>query len=402
MSHRPVTQGSMESEQKEGIGQQVGRKLRLARERQGQSLEELERVLTIHAHHLDALERGEFDRLPSPLWARGFLITYTEHLGLKEEELVDQVFPLRRLSRPKGYLKRHWRALIATFGAIGVAAAITGATTIIAPYNPVTGQFNEFLHQIAPDTFLGSGPERIAILGFTGSGIAVEGNVMVTSITQDGFGLLSIPDNTLVEMSGQRTIVIGDASTQGEFDLARRSAAQLTGVEVPHYLVVSPEGIKEIVDAMGGVRIDVQNPLSGQARAGGPELTLGPGLQVLNGDQTLVYLQGSDLRSSVERAERQQVFLRAMFSQALGPANLLSHPATLDAMREHAETNMGSAELIQLTGRVRALKDSGASLEVATVPGRKGAAYPNQDDTQNSYWIPDARRLPGVVKETVR
>ena len=397
---RPLTRRSMESEREEGIEQQVGRRLRLARERQGRSLEDLERAVTIHAHHLEALERGDFDRLPSPLWARGFLQTYAEHLGLEAGELVERVFPLRRSSRPKSYLRRHWRALIATFGALGVAAAIS-ATMIVAPYNAFTNPFNEFVHRIAPDIFLGLGPQRIVILGLPESGATGEDNVMVAKISQDSFGLLSIPGNTLVEMPGRGAEVIGEASARGGPDLARRAAAQLTGVEVPHYAVVSSEGIKEIVDTMGGVRIDVPNPVSGRAQVGGPELTLGPGLQVLSGDQTLVYLQGRDLPSDVERAERQQAFLNTMFRQALGPANLLSDPATLAALREHTETNLSPAEAIQLAGRVGALKDTSVGVDAATVPGREGTARPSQSDTQNSYWIPKPRKLQTVLNETV-
>lgn len=381
---------------------QVGRKLRLARERQGHSLKDMERLVTIHAHHLDALEREDFEALPDSNWARGFLISYANRLGFEGEALAEDVFPRQRRPRPVRYVERHWRGLAALLGTVVAAVMILFASTIIAPYNVVTGKIADALDRIVPGQFLGNGPQRIVVLGFVEGEATSEGNVMVVRIADDRIGLLSIPGNTVVGIPGQRAGRISDASALGGVDLTRRAAANLIGFEVPHYLVVRPDGIRKIVDAMGGVRIDVPNTVSGKAWAGGPTLTLREGPQALSGEQALVYLQGSDLRSDVDRAGRQQVFLSTLFRQALGPANLLSHPATLNAVRKNTESNISAMEAIQLAGRVEASRDSGASLEAATVPGREGTASQRQDDEQRSYWVPDARKLEDVLAETVQ
>ena len=115
---------------------------------------------------------------------------------------------------------------------------------------------------------------------------------MVFKVAEDSLGLLSIPQNTLTEIPGYGTEEIGDAITLGGSELTRRTVARLTGTEVQHYLVISAEGVKEITDRMGGVRVDVPNLVSGRATPGGPEITLRPGPQTLDGDQALVYLQG--------------------------------------------------------------------------------------------------------------
>lgn len=384
------------------IEQLVGLRLRLARERQGRSLKDLERASTIHAHHLEALERGNFEALPNRGWARGFLVSYANHLGFEGEALAEEVFPRQHRSRPTRYIERHWRGIATVLGSVAIAVLIAFASTIIAPYNTVTEKITDALNRIAPGLLLENSPQRIVVIGLAEGEAVGEGNVLVAKIAQDGLGLLSIPNNTLVEMPGRGAGAIGDAARQGRPDLARSAVARLTGVEVQHYLVIGPEGIKEIVDAMGGVRIDVPGPVSGRARPGGPVLTLRPGPQALSGEQALVYLQGRDLLHVAERAERQQVFLSTMFRQALGPSNLLSDPATLDSVREHTQSSMSPIETLQLVGRVRALKDSGAGLEAATVPGREGASRSGREDAKSSYWIPDARKLPAVLKETVR
>lgn len=225
---------------------------------------------------------------------------------------------------------------------------------------------------------------------------------MVAKVAEDGLGLLSIPDNTSTEIPGHGQGEIGDAFSLGGPDLTRRTAARLADVEVPHYCVIGAEGIGEIVGAMGGVRIDVPRPVSGRAAPGGAQITLAAGPQKLDGDQALVYLQGTDLPNDAERAERRQGFLYAMFRQALGPSNLLANPTTLGVVAENTETNMSSARMVQLAARVGALRGSAAPLEAGAVPGREEAAPDRQGGAGASRWVPDARELPDVLEETVR
>ena len=68
--------------------QSIGTKLQETRERLGISLEEVERGTRIRTHHLKAIERGEFEVLPSAVQARGFLRNYAEFLGLEANSLL--------------------------------------------------------------------------------------------------------------------------------------------------------------------------------------------------------------------------------------------------------------------------------------------------------------------------
>jgi LCP family protein required for cell wall assembly len=396
-------------------GRRLGQRLKLSRRGQGFTLEDMQRRTKIWAHQLEALERGDFRALPDVSWARGLTITYANSLGLDGEALAEAYFPHHPSLQPKqrgarlrkwrivASLRRHWKeALSATLGAIA-ATVIVVATAILFPYNDVTGGLNDFLNRIAPRTFLASEPQRVVVLADTQLGAAGEGNIMMVKVAQDGLGVLSIPQNTLVTIPDHEVGAVGDALALGGPDLVRRTTAELTGLEVPHYFAISAEGLEEIVDKMGGVQIDVPNPVSGHAAIGGPVLTLHPGPQTLNGDQALVYLQGTDLRSDAERAERQQAFLSAMFAQALDLRNLLSEPSTVKTLLENAETNMNTLEAVQLAGRLRELEDSDDPIEARVVPRQEaGAAGTARGGAPGDYWVPDARRLPDALEETLR
>lgn len=66
----------------------VGDILRRAREHYGQSLQQVEVNLRIRAEQLDAIERGELDRLPGKAYAIGFVRSYSEYLGFDRDKMV--------------------------------------------------------------------------------------------------------------------------------------------------------------------------------------------------------------------------------------------------------------------------------------------------------------------------
>ncbi len=66
----------------------LGERLRRARERAGLSLDELCARTKIKIPILEAIERGDYTRVPGGLFARGFLRAYAHEVGLDPEETV--------------------------------------------------------------------------------------------------------------------------------------------------------------------------------------------------------------------------------------------------------------------------------------------------------------------------
>jgi cytoskeleton protein RodZ len=69
---------------------EIGSSLREARERQELELSQIERDTRIRTRYLQALEDERFDRLPAPAYAKGFLRTYADYLGLDAQRFVDE------------------------------------------------------------------------------------------------------------------------------------------------------------------------------------------------------------------------------------------------------------------------------------------------------------------------
>lgn len=78
----------------------IGQVLKEARSRAGLEIGEVERRTKIRTRYLRALEAEEWDALPGEVYAKSFLRTYAQLLGLDAEALVDEF--RRRTEDPRG------------------------------------------------------------------------------------------------------------------------------------------------------------------------------------------------------------------------------------------------------------------------------------------------------------
>lgn len=66
----------------------LGQRLNYQRRRRNITLDEAARATKIKAAFLTALEKGEYNKLPSPAYAKGFVINYAVYLGLSKNEAL--------------------------------------------------------------------------------------------------------------------------------------------------------------------------------------------------------------------------------------------------------------------------------------------------------------------------
>ncbi len=72
----------------EPVNLSVGEILRRERLHYGKSLEDVEGTLRIRASYLDAIEQGDYARLPGRVYASGFVRAYAKYLDLDEEKII--------------------------------------------------------------------------------------------------------------------------------------------------------------------------------------------------------------------------------------------------------------------------------------------------------------------------
>jgi cytoskeletal protein RodZ len=117
---------------------EIGRSLRDARVRQGLELTQLEAETKIRAKYLRAIEEERFDQLPGDTYAKGFLRSYAERLGLDGQLYVDEynsrfslmeepVFATRPGRRSRRSRLESHAVLIALAGIVAVTVLVIAA-----------------------------------------------------------------------------------------------------------------------------------------------------------------------------------------------------------------------------------------------------------------------------------
>ncbi len=153
--------------------------------------------------------------------------------------------------------------------------------------------------------------------------------------------LMSIPRDTRVRLAKYGYQKVNAAYPLGGPDLAKQTAGELTGLKVDYYLKVNFDGFSKVVDALGGVTIDIKTHMSYDDPYQDLHIHFDPGRQHLDGDQALEYVRWrGDARSDLARVERQREFLNAAFKRALSPIGLLRSPLVLYALGKCIDTDI--------------------------------------------------------------
>ena len=126
----------------EGEGLPIGEVLKRTRTRHKIDIRTVEQQTKIRIKYLRALENEEWDVLPGPAYAKGFLRTYAQFLGLDGDALVDEyrrtveaaldadrayLFSepvLERRRRPGEEPRRGWPVRASVIGVLGAAAVV--------------------------------------------------------------------------------------------------------------------------------------------------------------------------------------------------------------------------------------------------------------------------------------
>ena len=196
--------------------------------------------------------------------------------------------------------------------------------------------------------------------------------------------LLSIPRDTRIEVGSYGYDKINHAYAFGGHEMTLAAVEKLVGVPVTHYILIDTSAFERIVDAVGGVDIDVEKRMHYEDPwddDGGLVIDLQPSMQHMNGAQAIQYVRYRDGEGDIGRIARQQHFMRALLTQILSPQVLPRIAAVIDEVKNAIETDLTTRQLLTLANRLKDIERGGVSMQmVAGVPAYLGDI---------SYWIPD-------------
>ncbi len=127
--------------------------------------------------------------------------------------------------------------------------------------------------------------------------------------------------------------ILGDSDNEGA-DALKQAVGGSLGIPIQYYVLVNLAGFREIVDALGGVTVNVNEPvaINGNTDLGIPPTDyLDPGPdQHLDGFHALWFARGRYGSDDYERMERQRCMVDAIIDAA-NPMNLFRHYTELAA-----------------------------------------------------------------------
>jgi LCP family protein required for cell wall assembly len=208
--------------------------------------------------------------------------------------------------------------------------------------------------------------------------------------------VLSIPRDTRAHIEGYGVKKINAANVHGGPALSAKTVSELLeGVGIDRYVRVNVQGIKNLVDALGGVTVYVPQNMKYQDDSQHLYINLKQGKQHLNGEKALQFLRFRyDQYGDIGRVQRQQMLMRALMEQALNPGTLARVPKILSVVQSNIDTNLSVEELVALVGFGVQTKRS--QVQMLMVPGEFSG---NGQQQETSYWLPDSRRIHQMVTQ---
>lgn len=258
-----------------------------------------------------------------------------------------------------------------------------------------TPQSSWIERMLGGDDPLSEGPLNVLVLGVDTRpdqqemGSRTDTIMLVQVVPRSGdVRLLSVPRDLLVEVEPGRNDRINAAYNYGGIGETLDALHNYTGVPIDHYAILDFRGFSDIIDAMGGVTVDVgavEFPEKWQ---------IGEGVQKLDGREALFYARYRHTeRADLDRMERQRELVAALRSKALGWNVVKTLPATMKVMNENVQTDLGFDEAAAL-GKILIRRGKHAEMTSEQLQGTP-KTLPNGDEVL----IPDDKANQAILEK---
>ncbi len=221
--------------------------------------------------------------------------------------------------------------------------------------------------------------------------------IMIASLdtsTRD-FNIVSIPRDSRVEIPNRGQRRINSAYAFGGIDLTIETIENLLQVPIDYYINLDYEGFINVVDAMGGVELEIEDRMHYVDEAGDLHIDFSPGTKVLDGEEALKYVRYREpYRADIGRIQRQQKFVQAALNQLFSPGMLIDMPQIASEGLNSVYTNINLSDFIPFLSLI-------FDIDIDEINTAKLAGHPETIGEAN-YWILDTEEKHRIVDEYLR
>lgn len=163
--------------------------------------------------------------------------------------------------------------------------------------------------------------------------------------------MVHIPRDSRVYIPGYYETKINHAHFWGGVDLAVETVEELFDVPVDYYVKLNFEAFMDIVDAIGGITVDVEKTFSEMdSKDRKNRITIHAGRQTLNGEEALAYvrMRKQDPLGDIGRGQRQQQVIKAIIEKSASISSITKYDDILNSLGDNLTTNFTFQNLVAL------------------------------------------------------
>lgn len=170
--------------------------------------------------------------------------------------------------------------------------------------------------------------------------------------------LVSVPRDTYTEIighSGDRKDKINHAYAFGGQQMAKDTLEALLENEIQYYATINFQGLKDAVDAIGGVPLPIKKDIVNKGKDH-EKFTIEANKSLYTGEEALNYTRYRE-DSDFNRTKRQQVFIDVVANKMLSISQISNIPELLDIMGDNFKTDIEPSTIISLAKKFMGGKD---------------------------------------------
>lgn len=166
--------------------------------------------------------------------------------------------------------------------------------------------------------------------------------------------MVSIPRDTYIEMydkdNGYSTTgKINAAYSINGIDSTINAVENLLDIPIDYYVQVDFDALEDVVNAFGGIYVDVPFTLTEQDKNGKKRIHLTEGgNQKLNGEQALAFARTRYVDNDIQRGVRQQEVIESIVNQALSVGSMTKYADVLQSLNGNIQTDMPKSVILGL------------------------------------------------------
>lgn len=241
---------------------------------------------------------------------------------------------------------------------------------------------------------------NILLLGVNGG---MTDTIMLGSYDMDDqkVDVISVPRDTYYDRKGVTVTAAKKINAiyhnDGAVGTAQAVSKVLEGIPINYYVVIDYKGVGKVVDAMGGVPMDIPIHMYYHDPYDKPPLSIDipKGHQLLNGTTAIQFLRFRHgdpgypqyPRGDIDRIAAQQKFIKSALKQSIGP----QLPKVIKTAVESVDSNITLGEALKITAKAAGLTPS--DLTSYTVPGEAVTI------DGLSFWKTDASKTKQMLIE---